>query len=194
MRASGDKFSYFQLLAAEVSKPEAGESNGPIYSSGGEPDSRPTIEGRSYRPCVTVEWNGLRLFKMAGATLATGAGRAVMIDLRSFQGIYLCRQFVDFRKSIDGLSAHVEEMGLNPFGKYLFIFCSRRRSRLKILYWDSTGYALWYKRLEKERFPWPKSDAQDVIEIDSEKFRWLLQGVNVWKIRPHEILEFKKAS
>lgn len=117
-----------------------------------------------------------------------------MISLSAFDGIYLCREFVDFRKSIDGLSALVEEMGLDPFKKYLFVFCSRRRNRLKILYWDLSGFALWYKRLEKERFHWPKSYAQDVIELDSEKLRWLLQGVDVWKIKPHEILQFKKVS
>lgn len=117
-----------------------------------------------------------------------------MISLNCFEGIYLSREFVDFRKSIDGLSALVEEKGLDPFKKYLFVFCSRRRNRLKILYWDQTGFALWYKRLEKERFHWPKSDGRDVIELDQEKLRWLLSGMDIWKIKPHEILEFKKVS
>lgn len=117
-----------------------------------------------------------------------------MISLGSFQGIYLCREFVDFRKSIDGLSALVEEMGLDVFKRYLFIFCSRRRNRLKILYWDQTGFALWYKRLEKERFHWPKSYTQAAIELDQEKLRWLLSGVDIWKIKSHEVLQFKKVS
>ena len=131
---------------------------------------------------------------MARQALAYGPERTSMISLASFQGIYLCREFVDFRKLIDGLSAVVEEKGLDPFGKYLFIFCSRTRRRLKILYWDQTGFALWYKRLEKAKFPWPKSDAQDVIEMDAEKLRWLLSGIDVWKIKSHEILQFKRVS
>ena len=131
---------------------------------------------------------------MARQSMAFGSERTAMISLKSFQGIYLCREFIDFRKSIDGLAAVVEEKGLDPFGKYLFIFCSRTRSRLKILYWDQTGFALWYKRLEKEKFHWPKSYAQDVIEMDAEKLRWLLSGINVWKIKSHEILQFKKVS
>lgn len=122
------------------------------------------------------------------------AGAEVMMLLSSFEGIYLCREFVDFRKSIDGLSSIVEEMGLDVFGKYLFIFCSRRRNRLKILYWDRTGFALWYKRLERERFHWPKSDAQAAIELDAEKLRWLLSGIDIWRMKSHEILQFAKVS
>jgi transposase len=132
------------------------------------------------------------MYDLAGGSVVEGV--ADMILLNSFDGIYLSREYVDFRKSIDGLSALVEEMGLDVFGKYLFVFCSRRRNRLKILYWDQTGFALWYKRLEKEKFHWPKSYAQGVIELDQEKLRWLLQGMDVWKIRAHEILEFKKVS
>jgi transposase len=117
-----------------------------------------------------------------------------MISLSSFEGIYLCREFVDFRKSIDGLSAAVEAMEFDVFKRSLFIFCSRRRNRLKILYWDRTGFALWYKRLEKDKFPWPKNDTQDVLALDAEKLRWLLSGVDIWKMKAHEILEFKKVS
>jgi transposase len=117
-----------------------------------------------------------------------------MIQLSSFQGVYLCREFVDFRKSIDGLSAHIESMGLDLFGRYLFVFCSRRRNRLKVLYWDRTGFALWYKRLEKERYYWPKSYAQEVLLITQDQFEWLLSGIDVWQMKPHEILHFKKVS
>lgn len=131
---------------------------------------------------------------VARSAVAAEAGGSIMITLSSFRAIYLCREFVDFRKSIDGLAAFVQDLGLNPFEKYLFVFCSRRRNRLKILYWDQTGFALWYKRLEKERFHWPKSYAQDVVEMDAEKLRWLLSGIDVWKIKSHEILQFKKVS
>ena len=116
-----------------------------------------------------------------------------MIELSSFKAIYLHREFVDFRKSIDGLSAAVSEKQLDVFGRYLFIFCSRSRNKLKILYWDRTGFALWYKRLEKEKFAWPRKMEEDVVTIDQEKLRWLLGGVDVWKIRPHETLHFTQA-
>ena len=70
--------------------------------------------------------------------------------------VLLCRTPVDFRKAINGLSILVEqEYGLDPFAPRIFVFTNRKRDRLKLLYWDRTGFALWLKRLEKARFPWP---------------------------------------
>jgi transposase len=114
-----------------------------------------------------------------------------VLELSSFEAIYLHREFVDFRKSIDGLSGFVSELGLDVFKRYLFVFCSRDRTKLKILYWDRTGFALWYKRLEKERFYWPrKITDENIVTIDGERLRWLLDGIDVWKIRSHETLKY----
>jgi transposase len=61
--------------------------------------------------------------------------------------IYLYMDIVDFRKSINGLIVVVEQdMKLNPFRDALFVFCNKKRDKVKILYWDKTGFALWYKR------------------------------------------------
>ena len=61
--------------------------------------------------------------------------------------IYLYMDIVDFRKSINGLIVVVEQdMNLNPFRDALFVFCNKKRDKVKILYWDKTGFALWYKR------------------------------------------------
>ena len=74
--------------------------------------------------------------------------------------VYLYRPAIDFRKSIGGLSALVEqELGLNPFGDALYLFINRRRDKLKALYWHRNGFCLWYKRLEAERFAWPAAEA-----------------------------------
>ena len=71
--------------------------------------------------------------------------------------IYLHKQPVDFRKSINGLSVIVEEhMQLSTFSGALFVFCNRQRDKIKVLHWDQPGLYLWYKRLEKYRFKWPK--------------------------------------
>jgi transposase len=68
--------------------------------------------------------------------------------------VYLHRAPVDMRKQIDGLAALVETtMELNPFSKSLFVFTNKRRDKLKILAWDKNGFLVWYKRLEKQRFP-----------------------------------------
>ena len=70
--------------------------------------------------------------------------------------VYLHRDFVDFRKSINGLAGIVEaELELPVMNGALFVFCNKGRDKLKILYWDKTGFALWYKRLEKDKFKWP---------------------------------------
>ena len=74
-----------------------------------------------------------------------------------FDEVFLHQGTVDFRKSINGLSEIVQnDLAFNLFGKYLFVFLCKNRKKIKILYWDETGFALWYKLLEKDRFPWPK--------------------------------------
>lgn len=116
-----------------------------------------------------------------------------MLKLESFQGIYLHRGQVDFRKSIDGLSIIVEqEMGLDIFGRNLFIFCDRRKRRLKVLYWDATGFAMWYKRLEKDKFAWPKNHDDEVILIDAQQFEWLLSGYDIWRMKPHKKVNYSQ--
>lgn len=118
-----------------------------------------------------------------------------MLRIESFDGIYLRRDRVDFRKSIDGLSAIVEqEMDLDPFGRHLFLFCNRNRTRMKVLYWDATGFALWYKRLEQDRFRWPRKHDEEVIEISGEQLRWLLSGYDVWRMKPHKKVRYARTS
>ena len=53
-------------------------------------------------------------------------------------------------------------MRLDPFSDALYVFCNRYRDRLKVLYWDQTGFCLWYKRLEKAKFKWPRKHADEV--------------------------------
>ena len=103
--------------------------------------------------------------------------------------IYLHREVVDFRKSINGLVMIVEqEMALSPFSGALFVFCNRSRDKLKIVYWDQTGFCLWYKRLEKNKFYWPKQLDMDVITWNQEQLDWLLRGLNVIKMTSHKPL------
>jgi transposase len=110
-----------------------------------------------------------------------------VIDWKDDIPIYLHRDVVDFRKSINGLSVIVDEaMGLSPFDSGLFVFCNRRRDKLKVLYWDNTGFALWYKRLEKDQFKWPRKVSEDVLVLTCEQWDWLLRGVNFMDIKPHE--------
>jgi transposase len=113
----------------------------------------------------------------------------MFIDLNSVE-IYVRPGRTDMRKQINGLSILVqEELKLNPFCGALFVFCNARRHLLKILYWDRSGFALWLKRLEKEKFPWP-SNGQEARKIDVAELRMLLSGIDFWSA--HKSLKYTR--
>jgi len=94
--------------------------------------------------------------------------------------VYLALGSTDLRKSIDGLALIVQErFKLDPFSRSLFVFCNRKRDKIKILQWDDTGFWLYYKRLEKNTFQWPRHASDKSLEIDERSFRWLLDGLNI---------------
>jgi transposase len=83
------------------------------------------------------------------------------------------------RKAIDGLATIVEEnFRINPYKNSLFLFCGRRRDRIKALYWEGDGFLLLYKRLETGSFQWP-NDPDDVKTITKQELRWLLEGLSI---------------
>jgi len=104
-----------------------------------------------------------------------------MKSIAEFQEFYIHRQPVDMRKNINGLAAIVEaDMKLDLKSPSLFIFANRRRTHMKILYFDRSGFALWFKRLEDSKFPWPTLSSQDTIVVSVDDLQLLLDGVNVW--------------
>ena len=110
--------------------------------------------------------------------------------------IYLHPAPVDFRKSINGLSLIVEQqMSLSPFSDALFVFCNRKKDKLKVLYWDNTGFCLWYKRLEEEKFKWPKhADVRASLTLTQTQWHWLLAGVDISKMQSHKTLNYQHVS
>jgi transposase len=108
--------------------------------------------------------------------------------------VYLCREPVDFRKSISGLAVLVEQaLGLDPFAKALYVFTNRDRDRIKLLYWERCGFCLWYKRLEKQRFVWPQHLQGPTVTLTVEELNWLLDGFDLWR-QPHEYLRYRAVS
>ena len=105
--------------------------------------------------------------------------------------VYLCKDPVDMRKSIDGLALLVQDsLELNPFQQAVFVFCNRQRDKIKILGWERNGFVLWYKRLEKERFKWPERFSGSQITLNGQQLHWLLDGYDLNVMKPHRSLSF----
>ena len=102
-----------------------------------------------------------------------------MILLPSAVRIFVCTRAVDLRNSFDGLSGLVQDcFGQDPLSGHLFLFLNRRRDRIKILYFDRDGLAIWYKRLEAGSFQMPQV-TQDGVELQPAQFAMLLSGIDL---------------
>jgi transposase len=105
-----------------------------------------------------------------------------MIHLPASVRVYLCLTACDMRKSFDGLHTLVREhLELDAFAGHLFVFASRRRDRLKILYWDRDGFALWSKRLEEGTYAMPVTGRSEERrrEITVQELGALLSGIDL---------------
>ena len=103
-----------------------------------------------------------------------------MLTLALPSRVFVCTQPADMRKSFDGLAQMVREfLSANPLSGHLFVFRNKRGDRVKLLYWDSDGLAIWYKRLEEGtfRFPAPTGKGEGV-EIRAADLTMLLDGVD----------------
>jgi transposase len=97
--------------------------------------------------------------------------------------VYLCTVACDMRRSFDGLSMMAEHIiRCNPFAGHLLVFCNRRSDRLKILYWDRDGWAIWYKRLEAGTFQFPFAETGR-REVAAWELGMLLEGIGPRHVR-----------
>ncbi|MCP4571749.1 MAG: IS66 family insertion sequence element accessory protein TnpB [bacterium] len=99
--------------------------------------------------------------------------------------IYLCTAPTDMRKGFDTLAVLVREfLGQDPMSGHLFLFISRRRDRLKVLYWDADGFAMWYKRLEQGTFRSPRVADDDAgVELKASELAMLLEGIDLKSVK-----------
>jgi len=101
-----------------------------------------------------------------------------MFQLDFTARVWLVLGQTDMRKAINGLSDIVTHLlGLDPMSGHYFVFCGKSRKTIKVLYWDRNGYSLWYKRLEEDRFYWPRT-SEDVVALTGEQMSWLLSGLD----------------
>ena len=92
---------------------------------------------------------------------------------------YIVCGYTDMRRSIDGLAAIVKQnYGLEPCSGSLFLFCGKRRDRMKALLWEGDGFLLLYKRLDNGSFQWPRNNTEARL-LTSEQYLWLMQGLSI---------------
>lgn len=117
-----------------------------------------------------------------------------MRDVNYFTKIFVANEPVDFRKQATSLAMLVEGfLELNPrLDRCLFVFTNKQAKGIKCLYWDKTGFVLWQKKLEKQKFYWKKGEDGKTYTLDNRELKWLLEGIDLNKIKPHEAVNFSK--
>lgn len=106
-----------------------------------------------------------------------------MLSLPSALRIFLAAEPADMRNGFDGLAQLVRDVVReDPLSGHLFVFRNRRRDRVKILYWDRDGLALWYKRLEKGTFRFPEAK-NGRIEVTPAEMAAILEGIDLSRAR-----------
>lgn len=113
-----------------------------------------------------------------------------MLNITDSTNIFLIPGPTDMRKGMDRLSLLVADRTKeNVFSGALFIFCSRNRKTIKILYWDRNGFCLWQKKIDQEKFWWPK-DVVEARKMRARELRWLLDGLDPTDVVGHKEFKF----
>ena len=114
----------------------------------------------------------------------------MFIQPGEISAVYLHIDHVDFRKGINGLGCEVTmSFGDRSSGKNLFVFTNRQKNKIRILYWDDTGYALWHKSLDADRFKWPSDADIETLEITTDQLKWLLSGISIEEVKAHKKID-----
>jgi transposase len=105
--------------------------------------------------------------------------------------VYLAAGSTDMRKSINGLTAIIQEcFKLDVFSQSTFVFCNKSKDKIKIVQWENNGFWLHYKRLENGSFKWPESN-REVIEISDRELGWMLEGLSINQKEAHHKMDIK---
>ena len=104
-----------------------------------------------------------------------------MLTLPSTVRVYIALDPVDMRKSLDGLSAEIQRMGLDPLSGHLFCFLNRDRRLLKLIFFDRSGFVIYYKKLEAGTYQLPKVDPgqQRRMELEPAELALILEGIDL---------------
>ena len=93
--------------------------------------------------------------------------------------VYIVTGYTDLRRGIDGLATIVQgKLECDPYSRALFLFCGRRRDRIKGLLWEGDGFLLLYKRLDNGGFQWPRNETEARL-LTAQETGWLLDGLEL---------------
>ena len=110
----------------------------------------------------------------------------MLSDFKCGCPVYLACGYTDLRRGINGLAGLVQtQFQLDPFQNALFLFCGRRKDRLKGLYWEGDGFVLLYKRLENGKFQWP-GNGEEAWQLTAQQYRWLMEGLSMEQPKAHK--------
>lgn len=102
--------------------------------------------------------------------------------------VFIACGYTDLRRGIDGLAGIIQQkFKLDPFTSTMFLFCGRRRDRMKALLWEGDGFLLLYKRLESGSFQWPRT-GDEARELTPQQYRWLMEGLSIEQPKAHRAI------
>ena len=107
-------------------------------------------------------------------------------DFTGADRVYIACGYTDLRLGIDRMGALVKrQFALDSFENCLFLFCGRKRDRIKALYWEGNGSLLLYKRLESGSFQWPQKESE-ARALTMQQYRWLMEGLSIEQPKAHK--------
>lgn len=102
-----------------------------------------------------------------------------MLKISSETKIFVSTTPIDMRNSINGLSARIDDLfAESAMSKNLFVFYNKSRDKVKLIFWDRNGFVIYYKRLERGRFKFKKSEDEKKIELSEKQLHWLVAGLD----------------
>ena len=121
----------------------------------------------------------MRIFISDSIRIEISDSCSAMLDLAGGTTVYLACGVTDLRKSYNGLAAIIKlKFHLDPYSRCMFAFCNRRRTSIKILQWDGSGFWILMKRLDRNAFHWPDTP-DELHQVTLKEIHWLCDGLSL---------------
>ena len=136
-------------------------------------------EQEAARKLLSEESSSVRIFISDSIRIEISDSCSAMLDLAGGTTVYLSCGVTDLRKSYNGLAAIIKlKFHLDPYSRCMFAFCNRRRTSIKILQWDGSGFWILMKRLDRNAFQWPDTP-DELRQVTLKEIHWLCDGLSL---------------